>query len=197
MMNDRKLEQLGQDVAPGPSLKQAIIAQLEHLPEPRILSLPIWRRLMKSPVTRIAIAAVFICGMVIGWMMWTATSSVATAHVLAHLEQVEAYRYQMKVTYGGPAVSPEAAQRSLRSTVLFADAWGAKMTMEGQEPIMGIPIHQEMYFLPDQNLNLHVLPEQKKYAQRHLSEEGFAHIRRSHDPRLLVRKIEGFCVYSR
>jgi hypothetical protein len=191
MMNDRELERqlekLGQDVAPGSSLKQAVLAELEQLPEPRILSLPIWRRIMRSPMTRIAIAAVFVCGSVIGLMMWTETSSFAVADVLAQLEQVEAYRYQTKVTYDGPAVSPEAAQRSLRSTVLFADAWGAKITLEGQEPLMGTHIHQEMYFLPHRNLNLHVLPEEKKYAQVNLSEEGFAYIRRSNDPRLLVK----------
>ncbi len=148
-----------------------------------------WRIVMRKPIISLSIVTLVIAGSAICMRMLTETSNVALAHVLTRLDQVEAYSYQIKATIAGPAVDPQAAQQEIRYTVLFSDAWGAKMTIDGHHPLVGTRICQEMYFLPRSNLYLTLLPEQKKYAQTDLDEDTFSAMRGSHDPRLMINTI--------
>ncbi len=161
---------------------------------------------MRKPIISLSIATLIIAGSAICMQMWTETSSVALAHVLTRMDQVEAYSYQIKTTSTGQVrprtqrgvyPPPKGRRQEMQSTVplseeirftlLFSDAWGAKMTVDGQ--LMGRRICQEMYFLPRSNLYLTLLPEQKKYAQTELDEETFRAMRASHDPRIMFRAI--------
>src|SRR4030042_520990 len=55
----------------------------------------IGRTIMKSPLTKIAIAAVVIIACLIGLSLWRTTGSgIALADVLARMEQVKAFRSQ-------------------------------------------------------------------------------------------------------
>ena len=70
-------------------------AQEQQILSPRTLS-DRWRRTMKNPVTKLAIAAVILCVCLFGGLLWQGTgSSVALADVLAQIQQVQAYFYQM------------------------------------------------------------------------------------------------------
>src|SRR4030042_3708244 len=57
-------------------------------PEPNI-----WRIIMKSPITKLATAAIVIIACVIGLSLWRTTGSgIALADVLAQIEKVKAFR---------------------------------------------------------------------------------------------------------
>ena len=59
----------------------------------------IWRMIMKSPMTKLAIAASAIVTFTIGLSLWTGTQSgIALADVLTRIEQVTGYTYQLKST---------------------------------------------------------------------------------------------------
>ena len=57
---EQQLVQLGRDVAPGPSLKEAVLSRLESVPDSHTKPRCLWRRIMKNPLTKISTAAVFV-----------------------------------------------------------------------------------------------------------------------------------------
>src|SRR4030042_3283656 len=57
------------------------------------------RMIMKSPLTKLAVAAAVIVACVMGLSWWKQTGSgLALADVLARMEQVQVYRFQMSMT---------------------------------------------------------------------------------------------------
>ena len=57
---------------------------------------------MRSPITKLAIAALVAVACIVGLFMWTGTqSSVALADVLSRIQQVSVYMYQMTITTSG------------------------------------------------------------------------------------------------
>jgi hypothetical protein len=128
------------------------------LPEPNI-----WRIIMKSPITKLATAAVVIIACVIGLSLWRTTGSgIALADVLARIEKAKAYRYQWstKVTGEDPN-KPYSLER--RGTCLTSQEYGLKSKNELIDPNGGETTFEEIYWLPDKKTTIIITPKQKKY----------------------------------
>jgi tetratricopeptide (TPR) repeat protein len=76
---EQKLRKLGEEVAPGHSLKDGIQAQLAKEPEPQIQPVTPWRTMMKSPIMKMTPAAAAIVVVAICIALWQGPSTPAYA----------------------------------------------------------------------------------------------------------------------
>jgi hypothetical protein len=154
-------------------------------PEPNI-----WRIIMKSPITKLATAAVVIIACVIGLSLWRTTGSgIALADVLARVEQVKAYRCQWstKVTGEDPN-KPYSSER--RGTRLISQEYGSKGKIEQLDPNGGWSMFVEGYIFPDKKTGIFILHKQKKYCRIELGDDDFAErLWQNSDPRTYLKKI--------
>ena len=127
---------------------------------------------MKSPSTKLAIAAVIMIVCLIGVSLWKTTGSgIALADVLARVEQVKAFssKWTMKITIEDPN-NPYRYEG--RGTVLTSQEYGSKNTETGEEYDSNgsLSTFQEIYFLPRKNVRIHIRPYQKKYVRVELND---------------------------
>ena len=91
---DKELEQLGRTLAPEPSLKRAVLTQLAELPAPQVQPLNIGRRIMRSPITRLCTAAIFVVALLLVYHLPGNRTSLAWGDVVRKLEQIQTFRYR-------------------------------------------------------------------------------------------------------
>jgi len=119
----------------------------------------IWRIIMKSPITKLAAAAVIIIACLTGLFFWRSTGSgIALADVLTRIEQVTAYMYQMRST-----LTRKGTSKNLMRTVLISQDHGVKTITKGIDPITGKITRQEKYYLPRKNSQIRVNHDKKTY----------------------------------
>ena len=126
-----------------------------------------WRFVMKSPLTKLAVAAAVVVACVIGLSLWRTTGSgIALADVLARIEQVSVYRYQCssKMTSMDPN-KPYSSET--RVTKLISQEYGAKTEFERPDPNGGWITSQQGYIFPfpKEKTMILIYPEQKKYTR--------------------------------
>ena len=94
----------------------------------------LWRTIMKSPITKLAAAAIVVIACVIGLSLWRGTQSgIALADVLARLEQVKAVKYKstFKVFRSD---DPNKLSIDSRYTMLMSQEYGSKAIIEKRDP---------------------------------------------------------------
>jgi hypothetical protein len=120
----------------------------------------IWRTIMKSPATKLATAAVIMTACVIGVYLWKTTGSgIALADVLARIEQITAYSYQVRST-----MTREQATEESTNTLLISQEYGIKMTSKTVDPNNGDLQGGETYLLPKKNSIIFINHKEKKYV---------------------------------
>jgi hypothetical protein len=150
-----------------------------------------WRIIMKSPITKLATAAVVIIACVIGLSLWRTTGSgIALADVLAHIEQVKAFRFQLstKMTVEDPN-KPYSSET--RVTILISQEYGRKSKHEQLDPNGGWSKFkfEEVYTFPEKKTKIRIIPKQKKYW-RIEEDDVFAELMwQQNDPRTSLKKI--------
>ncbi len=106
----------------------------------------IWRVIMKSPITKLAAAAVIIVACVVGLSLWRTTSSgIALADVLARIERINAFRCKMRLTMYNPG-KPDRFEQN--GTVVMSKDYGYKGTVEVRDPNGGWVALGKRYFYP-------------------------------------------------
>jgi len=123
--------------------------------------------IMKSPITKLATAAVVIIACLIGLSLWRGTESgIALADVLARIEQVSAWKFQMD--YSWTYTCKEDPNKSVnyvrRDTELVSQKYGSKTNTEELDPNGGWSKFREAYFLPQKKTKITLLHNKKKYA---------------------------------
>jgi len=153
------------------------------------------RQIMKSPLTKIAIAAVVIIACVIGLSLWRTTGSgIALADVLARIEQVKAYRFQLntKVTREDPN-KPYSSE--VRVTWLRSQEYGSKSIWERLDPNGGESTFVEAYFLTQKNTTAITITHKEKKYSRIEFDDRWAEQQPQTDPRTFLKKIVA-CKYK-
>ncbi len=118
----------------------------------------VWRIIMKSPFTKIAVAAVIIIACFTGLHFWNSTGSgIVLADVLTRIEQVTAYMYQMNLTRTG-RINIEST-----STVLVSREHGIKAAYKKADPNKGDIAISDSYLLPRKKSIIFVNHEEKNY----------------------------------
>ncbi len=150
----------------------------------------IGRILMKSPIIKMAVAAVVIIACFTGVFMFNRTSGVALADVLNRIEQISVYMYQMSMSASGQMVAGRPIDQEMDVTILVSHDYGMKMMTEMLAPGSGESITQEMYMLPQKKAMIVIMPGQKKYMQMDLDDKMVEQTQQqNNDPRLMIKQI--------
>jgi hypothetical protein len=153
-----------------------------------------WRFVMKSPLTKLAVAAAVIIACVIGLSLWKTTGSgMALADVLARVEQVKAVKYQWTYTFSGYTGPNKPYNQEIRATSLDSGEYGTKSNWEWLDPNGGESGFSTHYFLPQKKTTIAISSTQKTYMRRLHSDAQVAQMQKESpdikDPLAFVRKI--------
>jgi hypothetical protein len=172
------------------TLKTAYTRTVEHKSAQRELSM--WRFIMKSPLTKLAAAAVVVIACLIGLSLWRTTGSgIALADVLARVEQVKAFRCQWstKVTGEDPNKKPYSSEA--RGTILTSQEYGRKGKIEQLDPNGGWSTSTEVYTFADKKTKIIITPKEKKYWRIELDDVFAERVWQNNPqaPRTFLKKI--------
>lgn len=161
--------------------------------EPGYSRIKLGRFIMKSPVSKIAIAAVVIIACTIGITMFDKTGSVALGDVLAQIEKYKAYMYEMNAnaqatqSVGDQTINTDM---EIHGTILLSPEHGMKMNMETYEKNREQKISQQMYFLYAEKSLLMIMPDQKTYIRMAIDEARIIEAKtQNYDPKTMVEQI--------
>jgi hypothetical protein len=126
---EKELVQLGQDVAPGPSLKATVLERLEAIPERDILPPCLWRCIMTHRITRMAVAASILVALTLGVFFWERTSNITLAHALSSIDQAGSFSLEMRRTRKGRYNNDIVVGR-----IIASDVFGIKATEWNVDP---------------------------------------------------------------
>jgi len=145
------------------------------------------RIIMRSPFTKIAVAAAVVVAGVVGVSLWQGTgSSLALAEVLERMEQVQTFRLKMSSIFQmGEAPAKPVAE----ATMLVSRTLGEKVVMQVTHPLTGQSMLQEMYLLPQARTVVTLMPNEKKYSKADVDEAAMERWRAENDPRYLVELV--------
>jgi len=128
---------------------------------------PIWRRIMKSPITKLSSVAAVIIAVAVGSMYFGTSidgTGVVLAEVIQNVEQVKSAIMQEKriFTCDGKEVS------FLNSDAVryYSSEYGAREDMCNTE---GLLVHQ-VYWLTEENVCIRVVPPMEQYGRTELTE---------------------------
>jgi hypothetical protein len=144
----------------------ADVVQARHNVTKNLPALPesLWRVIMKSPLTKLAVAAAVLIAGVIGLSLWRTTGSgVALADVLTQIEKVKAFRCQWSSegTVEGPD-KPYSQKKRGGGTFISSQEYGRKTILEELDP-NGTKSTVEVCGLPDKRTEIRISHKQKKY----------------------------------
>jgi hypothetical protein len=167
-------------------------ADKEASASPSLLS--IRKIIMKSPITKLAAAAVITIACLTGLFFWKSTGSgIALADVLARIEQVKAYRYKWSMKVTGRTGPDKPLDLELHTTELISQEHGTrKSNYEEVDPNGGVSTVSTRYLLPQKKTLITIFPEQKKYLRKELDDaevEREVEERKKNDPRAMIKRI--------
>jgi hypothetical protein len=149
-----------------------------------------WRIIMKSPITKLAVAAVVIIACLIGLSLWRTTSSgIALADVLAQIEKTSAYRHECNSTLTD-LMQPNVPAKS-HYTMLRSRKYGYKTVPDDPNDEVNY------YSIPDK-VGFIIRPKQKEYERIYFPGEkmtSLAQNQYSYYSDRIVKKILG-CKYE-
>jgi outer membrane lipoprotein-sorting protein len=148
----------------------------------------LWRTVMKSPLTKLATAAIVAIACLIGLSLWRGTESgIALADVLARVEQVKAVRYKWTYTIDHHIDPNKPYHVEWRKTYLNSQEYGTKGNWELLDPNGGESTFSEIYILPQKKTTIIIEPKQKRYTRT--EHDDVTSEQMQDDPRALLKGI--------
>jgi hypothetical protein len=150
-----------------------------------------WRTIMRSPLTKVAIAAVVMIACLIGLSLWRTTGSgIALADVVARMEKVKAFRCRWSDKMTGDGLNKKPYSSEDRGTFLISQEYGWKTIFEEPDPNGGKSTFEELYRLSDKKTLIRILHKQKKYSREELDARWAEELWKSaNDPRTVTKRI--------
>ena len=143
-----------------------------------------WRTIMRSPLTKLAAAAVVVIACLIGLSLWRTTGSgIALADVLARIEKVKAFREQWSSKRTGEDPNKRYNFKEERGTWLISQEYGWKNKIEVLDPNGGESTFSECYIFPEKKTFIAIKPKQKQYW-RFALDDSFAESWQKNNPDL-------------
>ena len=144
----------------------------------------IGRIIMRSPITKLAIAAVIIIAVLAGIYVITgrtpAVTCCAWAKIADKIEQFKTCVYRIHIQQSGGAIGQKGQQ--VEGKVYISSDYGYRM----ETSLSGIPM-QQMYINPGEKAMIIVMPTQKKYMRMALTDETLAKTKKQmQDPRDII-----------
>jgi hypothetical protein len=145
-----------------------------HEKEAAVIQPNIGRIIMRSPITKLAAAAVIIIACMIGLSLWRSTGSgIALADVLARVEQVESFRCKGRVTVNNPIAPDKPYKLEVRSIFLLSREHGCKVNVEIQDPNGTWLPYVEEYTSDEKKTCARIAHTGKKYIREEINPEWF------------------------
>ena len=127
---------------------------------------------MKSPVTKLATAAIIVVACVIGLSLWTGTQSgIALADVLTRLEQVKTYRSKGTFTANGQIAPGRPSHYETHWTSVVSQEFGFKTNIEIPDPNGGWSPVSELYLCTQKKTYIEIKHPAKRYVRREFGDE--------------------------
>ena len=156
------------------------------------------RIIMRSPLTKLAAAAVVVIVCLIGLSLWRTTGSgIALADVLAQIDKVKAFRCKWILKIYGDEASGRPVKVAIRSADLSSQEHGSRSTVEVLDPNGGESTFTEVYRLPQKKTVIRITPKQKKYEREEMDDAMVERRQKesNSDPGAWVRQIQN-CKYE-
>jgi outer membrane lipoprotein-sorting protein len=146
----------------------------------------IGRIIMRSPITKLAMAAVVIIAVLAGIYLITgktpAVTCCAWAQIADKVEQIKTCAYRLHVRQTGGPVGQTGQQ--VEGKVYISSDYGYKM----ETSLNGITM-QQMYMNPGEKAMIIVMPTQKKYMRMALTDDAMAKTKKQmQDPREIINQ---------
>ena len=128
----------------------------------------IWRKLMKSPLTKLSAAAIVAIACLIVLSLWRGTQSgIALADVLAQVEKARTGRWSFSMSGEGPGRPAGSCQRG---TFLISREWGQRVDLERIDPNGKQTPLEESYGSLQKRTLVEIDHPSKRYARMELDE---------------------------
>ena len=152
------------------------------------------RTIMKSPIVKLAAAAVIIIACMIGLSLWRTTGSgIALADVLERVEQVKAFRCKGSFEMTGQTSQDKPYRWEVYYNNLESQEYGSKVIHEESDPNGGRITFAEIYFLPSKMIRIHISHRDKKYIRTELDDDNVQQIQKEYsqysNPRVFLKEI--------
>jgi len=143
----------------------------------------IWRIIMKSPITKLAAAAVILIGVLFGmeFIGRPDMATVAWGEVAKKVEQIESFIFQQRISING---MPEETTELI---TYISSEYGLRQDAYKNGQVIGIS-----YIPLEGTIVTQVMPNEKKYRRVSTTEE---HMRKIHDqanPRGMIKEFMSF-----
>jgi hypothetical protein len=194
---EQKLEKLAQSIAPNERIVEKVMSRINSKTTASpyaIATQNIWRIIMKSPITKIAAAAVIIIACSTGLILWKSTGSgIALADVLTRIEQVTGYTYQMNST-----MTRQQTTSKWTSTILVSTENGIKMTVtktdlnsvQSQPRRYRHAVGDEAYLLPKLSSLIFIKHKEKIYDRYKYDGQKLEYYKEEYnEPRIIIKQI--------
>lgn len=177
------------------------IGQSQEAPKQKPISL-MERIIQMKSISKFAAAAIIIVGISMLFLFNSAPSGIALADVYARVQQAQAFMYKMSMTMTGMGEitgHPEAmGPMEMDMTVTISTEYGMKMEnqiTETKSDGKTENITQLAYLLPQKNILVSIMPDQKLYQTIELSIDLLEQIKKqNNDPREMIKQMMG-CEY--
>jgi outer membrane lipoprotein-sorting protein len=150
--------------------------------------------IMRSRTIKLAAAAVILIAVLLGLpFLPNGAASVGLADVLAKVEQATAYMYKMNMKITGSMIqNMPVMNQDMAGTITISNDFGMKMEMEITDSNTGEIMTQKMYVVPDEELMVMIMPEQKRFTRMEFSDDLLARMKKqNNDPSELIKQMLG------
>ncbi len=154
-----------------------------------------WRKIMRSPLTKLAAAAIVAIACLIGLSFWRTTGSgIALADVLARVEQVKAFRFKSSLQSWSEKVTGENPNKPyMRGTHLVSQEYGWRFKIEHLDPNGRESTFDEYCVLPQENTTIAISHKEKKYTRKQQDDGWIERVQKANidilDPRTILSRI--------
>jgi len=157
-------------------------ARLKEAAASATKSLAVRRNIMKSPITKLAAAAVIMAAVLLTFLI-PGNSNVVLGEVLRKIETLPAFAYRMKMNIEDMSAVPEGRIDDLEIQVLIAIDVGMRMDAYLKDKLIA-----KTYILLEEQAIYSVMPEQKKYLRMGLNDEIMEKMQKDNgDPRAMLK----------
>ena len=140
------------------------------------------RHIMRSPIMKLAAAAVIVVGVLFGLRM-IGPSNVVIAEVLEKIEQIKTFTYRMRLNMDMPA-APQGQIKDLKVRVLVSQYLGIRMDTTLENKLIS-----RTCIVPGEQAIYSIMPNEKKYMRINFTQEIFEKMQKDNgDPRAWLKE---------
>jgi hypothetical protein len=160
--------------------------------EPASSRINLGRLIMKSPISKIAIAAIVVIAAITGLTMFDKTSGVVLADVLTKIERIGAYKYQMDMTSTGSQSVGNTKMdinQVLTGYMIMSQEYGMKMKIDILNADNHTTTVQETYLLIKEKSLLTISHTLKSYTRMEIDDTQIDRMKnQNYDPGKMVEQ---------